>query len=177
MRGMVYWPREDSLLLKEVVRDFARGRVLDMGTGSGIQAMEAGRYCDEVVAADIDPEAVKELLKKNAGPKIKAMQSDLFSKVLGKFDLIIFNPPYLPNHPKAKDIALDGGEKGYEIVERFLGQARHYLKQNGKILLLISTLTNRKHIERALAGQKFKFKIIKEKKMDFEKLFVYLIEA
>ena len=176
---MTYLPREDSFLLQKCIKDYAHGRILDMGTGSGILAVEAARFSDEVIAADIDSGAIKscqEKIQKNGSPKIKFIVSDLFAKVYGKFDLIIFNPPYLPNHPDTKDIALDGGEKGYELAQRFLGQAVHYLTKDGKILLLISTLTNRKKIEATLIEKKCKFKIIKEQKMDFESLFVYLIE-
>ena len=43
----VYEPREDSLIVKVHIKDYAKGRVLDIGTGSGILAEEAKRYADE----------------------------------------------------------------------------------------------------------------------------------
>ena len=88
----LYEPREDSELLVKYVKKHARGVVLDMGTGSGIQAIGAIEKGAEVLAVDVNKEAVEHCEKKG----INALQSDLFENVKGKFDLIIFNPPYLP---------------------------------------------------------------------------------
>jgi release factor glutamine methyltransferase len=67
--------------------------VLDIGSGSGIQAETAlNSKAKSVLATDINPESIKLLRSK----KINAINSNLFTKVKGKFDLIIFNPPYLP---------------------------------------------------------------------------------
>ena len=106
-----------------------------MGTGAGILALEAAKHAEEIVAVDINSEAVEQV-KKTKNKKIKAIQSDLFDNIDGKFDLIIFNPPYLPDDPEVKDIALDGGPEGYEFIERFLKKTKPYLKEDGKILLL-----------------------------------------
>ena len=63
---MIYQPAEDSYLLEEVVKDFLSGKdkktkILDMGSGSGIQALACrGLGFDNVLAVDINPEAVKE---------------------------------------------------------------------------------------------------------------------
>ena len=97
----VYQPAEDSYLLQEYVKEYAFGRVLDMGTGSGIQALTALKRTNvkEVVAVDIDEEAVRRLqqgIKEQRLRKIKVIKSDLFDRVEGHFNLIIFNPPYLP---------------------------------------------------------------------------------
>ena len=59
------------------------------------------------------------------------MHSDLFSNIKGKFNTIIFNPPYLPED-EFKDKSLDGGKKGYEIIEKFLNKV-------SKIRLIVST--------------------------------------
>jgi len=89
---MIYEPNDDSYLLKEFVLKHARGKVLDMGTGSGIQAEAALEKTQDVLAADINNEAAEFCKKKG----INAVQSDLFENINHKFDLIIFNPPYLP---------------------------------------------------------------------------------
>ena len=116
----IYLPAEDSYLLQKFVRRFAVGRVLDMGTGSGIQALTAIEVPSvrEVLAIDINPRAVEELKKeieKRKLRKIKAVESDLFELVEGFFNLIIFNPPYLPQDKGIEDVALYGGKKGWEI--------------------------------------------------------------
>jgi methylase of polypeptide subunit release factors len=51
---MVYEPHEDSFLLLRQIKKFAKGNCLDMGTGSGILADEASKYCDNIIGADID---------------------------------------------------------------------------------------------------------------------------
>ncbi len=63
----IYEPAEDSYLLQEVVREEVHGRVLDVGTGSGIQALSAAKSSRvrEVVAVDINPDAVRGLSGKN----------------------------------------------------------------------------------------------------------------
>ena len=101
---MIYQPREDSYLIQKHVRKYAEGRVLDMGTGSGILAKEAASSPNvrEVVAVDINKKVIDKLNKEfseeitKSKQKIKLLKSDLFSKVDGTFNLIICNPPYLP---------------------------------------------------------------------------------
>ena len=61
---MIYEPSDDSFLLREFVLEFAKGKVLDMGTGSGIQAEAALEKTDDVLAADVNEEAV-EFCRKN----------------------------------------------------------------------------------------------------------------
>jgi len=123
----VYSPREDSFLLEKAVKENAFGTVLDLGTGSGIQAITAAKNpkVEKVVAADINPAALK-TAKENAlaqcvSEKIRFAKSDLFS-ALGeeKFDCILFNPPYLPvsEDENAGDIALESGESGREVSRR-----------------------------------------------------------
>ncbi|MFH1211312.1 MAG: HemK2/MTQ2 family protein methyltransferase, partial [Candidatus Woesearchaeota archaeon] len=137
---IIYDPQEDSYLLQKHIKDYvlAKSRVLDMGTGSGILAFEAAQYADSVLAADINSRAVAEIKKRIKKEKrkegiknIEARESDLFSNIEKKeeFDLIIFNPPYLPSDKKYPDAALDGGRHGCELIIRFLEQARGHLKK------------------------------------------------
>ncbi len=170
----VYEPREDSFLLAEQVRLHAFGKVLDMGTGSGIQAETAkgSNKVKEVLAVDINKAAVKEAKKKG----IKAKQSDLFSDVKGKFDTIIFNPPYLPQELKERDLALEGGKKGYETIMDFLGQASNFLKAEGIILLLFSSLTKKEKVEELIDHYGFEPGELSRQRIFFEELFVYKIK-
>ena len=168
---MLYKPAEDSFLLQEQVRKYAKGKVLDLGTGTGIQALTALEKTKDVLAADINPEAVKHCKKLG----IKTVQSNLFSSIKGKFDLIIFNPPYLPddNLNLKDDINYIGGKKGSETMEKFLSQAKKHLNKNGKILVVFSSLTP--DITKIIKKHKFRFKKLKEQKFFFEKLYVYLV--
>lgn len=170
---MIYEPVEDSFLLQRYVRKYARGKVLDVGTGSGIQAITALEKTKDVLAVDITPLAVKLLKSKG----VKARVSNLFSNVKGKFSLIIFNPPYLPEdkrEPKDSATATTGGKKGYELIEKFLKQAKNFLEKEGKILIVFSSLTG--DVEKLFKKYRYKSKKLEEEKFFFEKIYVYLLQ-
>ena len=181
----MYEPREDSYLLKKNVKEHSKGIVLDMGTGSGVQALEAAesKKVVKVYAVDVDKEVIDYCKENIDNKKIDFFVSDLFSvfkinKRLKdiKFDTIIFNPPYLPEEPRLKDITLDGGRKGYELICRFVNEATGYLKPTTKILLLFSSLTGKEKLENYLVKKRFKFKELDKKHIFFEDLFIYLVE-
>ena len=141
-----------------------------MGTGSGILAIESAKKTSEVIAADIDNSIIS-ALKKTAPPKnIIPIVSDLFSNIKDKFDLIIFNPPYLPS-TNIKHIDLDGGKNGTQVITNFLKQAKAHLKKEGKILLLCSSLN--KDIEKLFKKHDYRYKKIDQAPLFFEKLYVY----
>lgn len=169
---MIYRPREDSFLLRKQVRKYAKGKVLDMGTGSGIQALAALENTKDVLAVDINPEAVEKLKKKG----VNAIVSDLFANVKGKFDVIIFNPPYLPDDPEEDEesrLTTTGGKQGHELTERFLKEAKKHLNKKGIILLLFSSMTG--DVDSILKKLKYKFILLDKKKMFFEEIYVYLV--
>ncbi|HLC55579.1 MAG TPA: HemK2/MTQ2 family protein methyltransferase [Candidatus Nanoarchaeia archaeon] len=170
---MIYEPKEDSYLLQKFVKKYALGRVLDMGAGSGIQARTALQRTRDVLAVDINPEAVEHCKEQG----IPALQSDLFDKVEGKFDVIIFNPPYLPRderEDKESSLITTGGKKGSEVLERFMNNAGLYLADEGKILTVVSSLTP--DAEKIITRNGFRFTILGKQSAAFEQLVVYLIE-
>jgi release factor glutamine methyltransferase len=180
----IYEPAEDSYLLEKHVRRNAFGRVLDMGTGSGIQALTAlkNKEVGEVIAVDINKEAVnqlKEKIKQNHLRKITVIQSNLFENVNHKFNTIIFNPPYLPqdkiNKKLIEDSALYGGKNGYELSETFFNRVSKFLASDGKIFFLFSSLTNKAKIEEIIESNLFQFKELDQLKISFETLYVYEI--
>lgn len=183
----VYEPAEDSYFLQKYVQEYAFGKVLDLGTGSGIQALTAAedKKVKLVLAVDINEEAIKSLktkVKRENIPKIKVKQSDLFSKLLpkNKFDTIIFNPPYLPQDKISgkiiEDKAIYGGKKGWEISEKFFQEVSQYLAPQGKILFLFSSLTNKKKIDELIKHNLFSVQELGRCKLAFEELYVYLIK-
>ncbi|HLD02338.1 MAG TPA: HemK2/MTQ2 family protein methyltransferase [Candidatus Nanoarchaeia archaeon] len=171
---MIYEPREDSLLLEKYVRAFARGKVLDMGTGSGILAMAAKSKTPDVTAVDVNEEAVKYAKRKG----INAFVSDLFEKVEGKFDVITFNPPYLPQEKdEVKEDAqmLSGGKKGNEVIKKFLSQARKHLEENGIILMAYCSLTP--DVEKIAEKDGFEVEVLEKQKYFFEELITSLLRV
>jgi len=124
---MIYEPAEDSFLLEKYVKKLVKkdAYVLDVGTGSGILAKAALEKTKNVLALDINREAVEHCKKQG----INAIQSDLFSNIKkgSKFDMIIFNPPYLPEDKREDSesrVITTGGKVGNEIVIRFLKKVK-----------------------------------------------------
>lgn len=167
---MIYEPDEDSFLLEKQVRKLAKGKVLDMGTGSGILALAAKEKCKNVLTADINRRAVEFAQKKG----LKAIRSNLFSKINGKFDTIIFNPPYLPEdemEDKESKTITTGGKYGHELIKRFLKDAKNHLNKNGIILILFSSLSG--DVLSLFKKYGFKHKLLDSKKIFFEELYAY----
>jgi release factor glutamine methyltransferase len=169
----MYAPAEDSMLLNAAVEKQARGRFLDLGTGSGLLADTAHTKGLDVTAVDVDRGVVERLANK----PYRVLHSNLFSSLQGeRFDTIACNPPYLPEDfsgDAAAEPALYGGKKGYEYVLRMLEQAKHHLNPDGQILFLISTLTKPAVVEKALREQGYKWELVAEQPLFMEKLFVY----
>lgn len=167
---MVYGPGQDSFLLLEFLKERAREkRVLDVGTGSGIlarAAIEAG--ASEVVATDIDETCLSDIHNE----KIKTVNSDLFENVEGLFDLIVFNPPYLPLDEGAGfSPETTGGVEGYEIIFRFLERAREHLSGGGVVLFAFSSLSEPEEIKKKLSLLGYSFRVVGEKHLFFETIF------
>ncbi|MBI2666921.1 methyltransferase [Candidatus Woesearchaeota archaeon] len=185
----LYPPAEDSYLIQKHIPEFAQGRVLDMGTGSGILTLSAIRLSQvrEVVAADKNPEAItalKKKIKEEHLRKITPIESDLFSAIQGSFEVILCNPPYLPQDEEMSKLSTDhstnlslyGGKKGWEFTEKFFHEAGKFLFPGGKILYLFSSLTNKKKVEEIITRHLFTFRELERKKIAFEELYLYLVE-
>lgn len=174
---MIYQPAEDSFLLSEVlsyeipklIYKNSNLTFLEIGCGSGIQletAFNSGIKKQNIFSCDINPEAVKHC--KNLG--FNCIKSNLFSNIKGKFDLVVFNPPYLPDdklEDKYSKLATTGGKKGSEIINKFLNQAKSHLEKNGKIIILTSSLT------KEINWLNYKKRILKKQKIFFEELSVW----
>ena len=91
----------------------------------------------------------------------------------------MFNPPYLPEdvrEDKEGKVALCGGKHGYEIIFKFLEEAKSHLKKSGKILLVFSSLSKKDKIEEKLKELNYSFKILEQEKFFFETIYLYLIQ-
>ena len=178
--GDVYIPREDSLLLADVLWEFGDlGDVLDMGTGSGIQALVVSKKAKRVLGVDINPRAV-ELAEKNAkinrSNNVVFIVSDLFDKVTGEYDLILFNAPYLPVEDEIEGSEQwSGGKTGRNLLERFARDVKDYLREDGIILVTISSLTGLEETKKLFKRYGFKTGIIRKKKVPWEMLYVLKI--
>lgn len=117
------------------------GRALDLGTGSGVGAVFAARRGFEVVAVDVNPQAVR-CARVNAvlhglERTIDAREGDLFTPVAGeRFDLVSFNPPFFVGEPRG---ALDASWRSPDVLRRFAAGLPAALSPGGRALVVLST--------------------------------------
>lgn len=163
----VYEPDADSFLLADAALSEIKDseniqNVLEVGCGSGIISyLIQSRTKAKVLAMDINPQAV-ECARMNG---IDTIKSDLFQKVECKFDLILFNPPYLPDGlgesaGSGIDLALYGGPTGSEVLYRFLRDAREHIGDKGKILVVVSTYTRIDDLKSKMESLRYNVEII-----------------
>ncbi len=152
--------------------------VLDMGTGSGIQAVFAAEKASRVIGIDINPEAV-EIAKRNIRlngleGKIEIREGDLFSPLKrdDKFNVIIFTPPYLEGTITTPfDHALF--DPGKSLIKRFFENAAGFLYSDGYILLLYSSLAQPEDVLEIASSKGWEWQVIATKKMTFETFIIY----
>lgn len=176
----VYPPAEDTYLLLGAALAEARmeDRTLEIGCGSGILARELSSRVQCLIATDINPHALH-ATRSRAGD-VELIQADLFKGIGGRFDLVLFNPPYLPFKPEERsggwiDWALDGGESGRETINRFLRELEDHLLPGGRALLLISSLTGLHEVMETACTQGFQAKVVLNERCFFEQLYVLRI--
>ena len=181
----IYLPAEDSYLLSEILgkeipkllEKNSHLQFLEIGSGSGIlleTAKKLGIKQEHIFGVDINQQAVSHC--QNLG--FNCIYSNLFENVQGKYNLIVFNPPYLPSdsrEPADSQLATTGGLQGSEIINEFLKQAENYLapkgspleEKNGRIFLLTSSLTKN------INWRDYHKKLLGKEKLFFEQLSVW----
>lgn len=150
-RALIPRPETEILAQQAVLTAEEGDKVLDMCTGSGCIAISIAAHAKDkklqITAVDVSDAAIM-LAKENANYNsvdINFIQSDLFSRVHGRFNLIVCNPPYIKSgeisslQREVKDheprIALDGGEDGLDFYRRLAREVTRYIARNGILML------------------------------------------
>lgn len=146
-------PRFDTeILVEEVMKYLHDGfHILDMCTGSGCILLSLLHYSNDCVGIGVDiSEDALFVAEHNAGClgiEASFLQSDLFEKVTGTYDIIVSNPPYIRSDviPTLMEevreheplLALDGMEDGLSFYRRIVQEGRQYLNGGGMLFFEI----------------------------------------
>ncbi|MHB8633256.1 MAG: HemK2/MTQ2 family protein methyltransferase [Thermoplasmatota archaeon] len=178
----VYVPSHDSFLLARAVALEVRpgDRFLEVGCGAGPASLVAAGKRAHVVATDRNPHAAA-LTRHNArenGLAIDAVVTDLMAGLNGPFDVVAFNPPYLPTAteeviPGLLNLAFDGGRDGNETVLRFAAQVAALTHAPRSILVVHSSLSDPRPLHAALGGLGYVPEPVLEEAHAFERLTVW----
>jgi hypothetical protein len=111
------------------------GAALDLGTGSGVQALHLSTHCDRTVATDVNPRALA-MTRLNAALNdvdVDVRSGSLFAPVSGEtFDLVVTNPPFVISPATGERLVYrDSGLPGDEVVRRIVATAPRHLNPGG----------------------------------------------
>lgn len=143
---------ETEILVDLIIKDENNNKkILDIGTGSGAISLALSKNLKDskILGIDISKDAIdlanENKIKLNIN-NVNFIESDIFSNIKEKFDLIVSNPPYI----NKKDFdnldeklsyepqnALYGGEDGLDFYKEIIKNAKNFLNKNGKIYLEI----------------------------------------
>ncbi len=177
----VYEPAEDTFLLAENLDIQRKDEVLEIGTGTGLIALYTAQRTKNVVATDINEQAIKCALKNTISNKtynVELRHGNLFEPVAGeKFDLILFNTPYLPTSEDEKlddnlNAAFDGGMDGRDTIDQFINAVAEFLKEEGRVQLVQSSLSDNEKTLIKLKELGFDAEITAREKFFFEEIVV-----
>lgn len=139
-----------------------RERVLDMGTGCGVNAILAARAGAHVVAVDLNPEAVR-AARENAErngvlDRIEVREGDVFDPINpaadGTFDLVIFDPPFRWLEPRDL-LEIATADPSYRALTRFVREVRSYLSERGRVLLFFGSSGDLRYLRRLVDQEGF----------------------
>ncbi|MFZ0515024.1 MAG: HemK2/MTQ2 family protein methyltransferase [Candidatus Nitrosopolaris sp.] len=166
----MYLPSDDSFLLAMVVTGYTGKSALEIGVGSGTVLKVLHENFQIVVGTDIDIVSLRHC-KNNLSNDIILACCDAASPFRYRFDLIVSNPPYLPlEDNEKKDSAIHGDSNGIETTLHFIKSATSVLAENGKMLIIVSSLSDSAKIDELIVQMKLKRRTISEKKLFFETL-------
>lgn len=188
---MLYLPSEDSILLADCLKDYSGNIALDIGVGSGIITQTLCENFKKVIGTDLEFEILKKCKEDVVNNASKDSEKKLenergFELVCADaasafrdniFDLVVSNPPYLPEDcdnegVKIYDRAIYGGENGIQVTLKIIKSSLATLKREGKLLIIVSSLSDISRLQELLELLNLNMKKIVEKRLFFETLFV-----
>jgi len=157
-----------------MVEAYRADKALEIGVGSGLVTLTLAAKNRWTVGVDVDIEAVKKL--RHITPvEVDLICCDSTEAFRDRvFDLVAFNPPYLPSEGLG-DGAIEGGRGGIEVSKRWVEGAERVLKRGGRVVFVASSLSKRSELLRFVRELGFHVNVLKNMRLFFEELSV--IEA
>ena len=169
----MYAPSDDTYLLADCISRYYGRRALEIGIGSGFLLNILEKNFAYVVGSDIDLQALQNCRQQRISSNTFLVCCDAGSAFkICKFDLIVSNPPYLPNDDchNIWDPTVHGGPSGIETTVHFINSALPLLVWDGKMLIVISSFADSRALDNAIVENKMRKKIVKEKRLFYESL-------
>lgn len=180
----MYAPSEDTFLLADCIEHYNGRRALEIGVGSGLLLTILAKNYAYVAGSDIDLKVLQHCRLQTPSEKVLLVCCDAGSAFgSGKFDLIVSNPPYLPNDDGGNnnnsdnsnnncslDPTIHGGPKGIETTVHFVKSALPLLAVDGKILIVISSFADSSALDRLVVENSMHKKVVNEKRLFYETL-------
>jgi release factor glutamine methyltransferase len=147
------------LLGEAVLAEVKAGeRVLDMGTGSGVNAILAATKGARALAVDINPHALgaaeANAARNGVAELVEVKYSDVFSEVEGTFDLVVFDPPFRWFSPRDMlEAAMT--DEGYGALRAFFKGVRRHLAPDGRVLVFFGTSGDLAYLQRLVDSSGF----------------------
>src|SRR5919109_5518510 len=132
----MYIPSDDTFLLADCIKQYSGRWALEIGVGSGVLLNLLEKNFANVAGSDIDMRALEHCRCRSGAMLVCC---DAASAFAGRFDLIVSNPPYLPDN-KVRDTTVHGGPAGIESTIHFIESALSLLAHGGRMLLVVSSL-------------------------------------
>lgn len=167
-----YLASEDSALLRMVLKTYSGGNALEIGAGNCGSLIVLAQSFQTVVGTDLVMPGMTDWKASGAGFLMADGASCLRS---GSFDLVAFNPPYLPAEV-ADDPSTEGGA-ALEVPMRFLQDALRVVKLTGKIVMLLNDQASIGEFEAECSHHGFRLAKVATKHLFFEDLSVYEASA
>jgi release factor glutamine methyltransferase len=178
----MYVPSDDTFLLADCIKQYSGRWALEIGVGSGLLLSILEKNFTYVAGSDINLQALQHSKQRSSKALLVCCDAaSAFGAV--KFDLIVSNPPYLPddnnnNDEKSiRDLNVYGGPNGIETAIHFINSALPLLARDGKMLLVISSLADSSALDDVIEEKNVQKKIIKEKRLFYETLSIVQLNA
>jgi release factor glutamine methyltransferase len=153
----------DSEVLSESITLREGDSVLDLCTGNGIVALYASLHgAAEVIGTDLNPAAIKNAALNARQLNLhntKFIETDLFPKTSGTYDIITINPPYT-DHPSPDKTAICFWDEGNKVIKSFFREFRRYLKPGGTAYIAWSDFASQELLPYIAEKNNCKFELI-----------------